>query len=336
MPEPCVIEQTTYCGLRVVLLENDLLRVVIAPEAGGRVWQIVYKPKAANLLWNNPGVPLSRPVPGSPYDDVWSGGWDELFPNDEEAKINDQDYPDHGELWSGNWDYAPFSADGEAGVRLSFLTPISGFEVEKSITISRQGQIRFQYRFTNNGPCPFPFLWKLHPAFSVTAAHRVDFPQMQVVLEPRFPGTLGHAPLQFAWPYARTGDREIDLRTVPPAARRELYFFYGTQMASGWCAVTDTSNQVSCGLRFDPKVFSSCWLFASYGGWRDYNVAVLEPCTGYPLNFDAMRESGRHRTLAPGETLSTDVLFAVQAGIGSVGHMDEEGKMVEEPAATLG
>jgi galactose mutarotase-like enzyme len=320
----------------VVLLENDLLRVVVLPQAGGRIWRIVYKPLAADLLWHNPKIPLRRPVPGSQFDDVWSGGWDEIFPNDEKASINGQAYPDHGELWSGNWDYEPFHANGETSVRLSFNTAISRFEVEKTIILRRSGQLRCNYRFTNNGSQDFPFLWKLHPAFRVTPQHRIDFPQMQVVPEPTLPGTLAGAAPQFAWPYARFRDREIDLRLVPPAERRELYFFYGTQMESGWCAITDTSNKLSCGLRFDPKIFSSCCVFARYGGWRDYNVAVLEPSTGYPVNFVAMRESARHLTLAPGETLNTEALFAVRQGISSVVHIDDEGTMMEESATAVG
>ena len=78
-------------------------------------------------------------------------------------------------------------------------------------------------------------------------------------------------------------------------------------------------------MLFDRDVFPHCWLFASYGGWRNHNVAVLEPCTGYPVNFEAMQAAGRHRTLAPGETLATDVTFVVQAGIDQVAAVDSDG-----------
>lgn len=73
----------------------------------------------------------------------------------------------------------------------------------------------------------------------------------------------------------------------------------------------------------------SSWLFATYGGWRNYNVAVLNPCTGYPLNFETMKAAGRHRTLAPGETLQTGVRFLVQEELHSVGSIDASGKMSE-------
>ena len=62
-----------------------------------------------------------------------------------------------------------------------------------------------------------------------------------------------------------------------------------------------------------------------YGGWRDLNVAVLEPATGYPYNMRAMIDGGQARWLAPRETLETSVLFSVQEGLRSVGGVDQNG-----------
>jgi hypothetical protein len=320
----------SYRGLRAIVLENRLLRATILPEAGAKIWQITYKPLDADLLWNNPRIPPTRLPLNSRYDDVWSGGWDELFPNDEVALIGGESYPDHGELWTGEWEAEPWSRADEVGVRLRHMTPISSIEVEKTIRLrSGQSRIEFQHRFTNCGRTPFPFLWKLHPAMAVTPQHRIDFPPMQVALEPAFPGTLAGAPERGEWPSIKKASGDVDLRRVTPDDARQLYFFYGTQMKGNWCALTNGSTGLACGLHFDPKVFQCCWLFATYGGWRNYNVAVLEPCTGYPLNFEAMKAAGRHRTLGPGETLQTEVQFLVQEGLRSVGGVDSSGKMSE-------
>lgn len=318
-----------YRGLRTVVLENRLVRLVILPEVGAKIWQITYKPLDAAVLWNNPRIAPARLPPNSRYDDVWSGGWDELFPNDEVATIDGEMYPDHGELWTGEWTAEPFQKNDEAGVHLRFTTPISAISVEKTIRISRDSaRVHFHHVFENLGQASFPFLWKLHPAMAVTPQHRIDFPQMKVITEPAFPGTLGGAPVGFDWPGTKIAGRAVDLRRVPAESEKQLYFFYGTEMEAGWCALTNTANRLACGLVFDQKVFASCWLFASYGGWRNYNVAVLEPCTGYPLNFESMRASGRQRTLAPGEKLSTDVLLTLQEGIAEVSRIEPDGTMV--------
>jgi galactose mutarotase-like enzyme len=315
-------------GLRVITFENELLRVQILPEAGANISQITYLPLRVDLLWNNPKIAPSRHQLNACYDDVWSGGWDELFPNDEEAVIGGKHYPDHGELWNAAWEAEPFQWADEAGVMLRLQTPVSTVFIEKKITLRRgQAQLHFSYRLTNRGATPFPFLWKLHPAMRVTPQHRIDMPPMRVVREPAFAGTLAGAPLEFDWPHISRTGCITDLRKVPQIREREIYFFYGTKLRDGWCAITDTSKHLACGLHFDPAIFRSCWLFASYGGWRDYNVAVLEPCTGYPIQFSEMQAAGRARELQPEETLETEVLFTVQEGLDSVGGIDDHGVM---------
>jgi hypothetical protein len=124
------------------------------------------------------------------------------------------------------------------------------------------------------------------------------------------------------------GDRSLDLRQVPDASSRAVHFFYGTELASGWCGVTNRANGLAAALRFDPEVFSSCWLFATHGGWRDLNVAVLEPATGYPYQMMQMISEGRARSLAPGESIETRVLFSVQEGLKSIGEVEADGRIL--------
>jgi len=330
MPELYINSDWSYRGLHAVILENRYLRAVILLQLGGKIWQITYKPLDTNLLWNNGRIPPSRLPMNARYDDVWCGGWDELFPNDDISTIDGESYPDHGELWTADWKAETFEERDAVGVVLSVRTPISSIYVEKTITLRMdQSRLQFRHKFTNEGVGTFPFLWKLHPAFAVSPKHRIDFPPMKVTLEPGFPGTLGDAVSPFEWAYAQIGDRKIDVGGIPHIAERQLYFFYGTEMKESWCAITNTETGLACGLYFDPSVFSSCWLFASYGGWRNYHVAVLEPCTGFPLNFETMQKEGRARTLEPGKSLTTEVLFSVQPDTHAVGRMKADGTLTE-------
>jgi hypothetical protein len=329
MGELSLSTESILNGLCAVVLENRFLRVVVLPAVGGRIWQITYKPLNADLLWNNPRVPPAEHETHTNYDEVWSGGWDELFPNDEAGELFGKVYPDHGELWNAHWDAEPFERESEVGIHLRFKTPVSDFLVERTLVLrSESRSLEIEYHFTNQGADRFPFLWKLHPAFTVSVNHRVNFPKMTVVREPEFPGTLGDAPVSFPWPYASVGERSIDLRKVADVSSRALYFFYGTELNGGWCGVTDRARRLATALRFDPKVFPSCWLFASYGGWRDLNVAVLEPATGFPFRTQAMIAQGHARWLAPGESLVTTVLFSVQEGLMSVGGVAADGTIL--------
>jgi hypothetical protein len=147
---------------------------------------------------------------------------------------------------------------------------------------------------------------------------------MAVLLEPEFPGTLDGAP-QFHWPRAGNNGSIVDLRRVPDVSSKAVHFFYGVGSVSGWCGITNQANRVAAAFRFDPDVFSSCWLFASHGGWRELNVVVLEPATGYPFRIKSMIDNGRARRLGPGESLETTVLFSVQEGLASIGGVEEDG-----------
>lgn len=313
-------------GLESIALENEFLRLVVLPQAGAKIWQIHYKPLKADLLWNNPLVPPARQPLYAAYDDNWSGGWDELFPNDEAGELLGYSLPDHGELWTGEWKAEPIDADGASGSHLRYTTPVSHFLVEKTLLVrTASAVVEVKYKLTNHRKQEFPFLFKLHPAFAVSANHRIDFPVMTVRREPEFAGTLGAAPLVFKWPDAHLGYNTLDLRQVPDERSGAVHFFYGTELAGGWCGVTNRATGLAVALRFDREVFSSCWLFATHGGWRDLNVAVLEPATGYPYSMSAMIDDGEARWLAPGESLETSVLFSAQQGLNSIGGVDENG-----------
>lgn len=326
MLDQTLIFESQVNGIRSFVLENSRLRIVVLPEAGAKIWQITHKPLNADLLWNNPALPPSPQPLHASYDDTWSGGWDELFPNDEACQLDGQSLPDHGELWTGAWTAEP---SGRNRLRLRFTTPITRFAAEKELVLAEERAVlEVHYKLTNLGSRPLPFLWKLHPAFAVSAAHRIDFPPMTVVRELGFEGSLDKAPPVFAWPFATIGDRILDLRQVPHVSSQALHFFYGTEYTRGWCGITDRNKKLAAALRFDPNFFSSCWLFATHGGWRDLNVAVLEPATGYPYQMQAMIDRGRARTLAPGETLETTVLFCVQEGLSSIGGVEADGAIL--------
>jgi hypothetical protein len=334
MDELSFIPGTKANGLRTIVLENHFLRLEVLPEAGAKIWQITYKALNSDLLWNNPSIPPALHGLDASYDDVWSGGWDELFPNDEAGSLNGKLLPDHGELWTGEWQAEPFQNEPSAGVHLRFTTPISKFLAEKTVLLRPdRAAFEIRYRFTNRGAATMPFLWKLHPAFAVSADHRIDFPPMTVRRELEFAGTLGEAPPVFPWPYAPINGTALDLRRVPDVSSRAVHFFYGTELAAGWCGITNRKTRLACALRFDPEILSSCWLFATHGGWRDLNVAVLEPATGYPYQMQSMIDSGRARSLATGESLETSVLFSAQEGLTSIGGIGKDGQILpgQEP-----
>ena len=312
-----------------VVLENRHLRVVLLPTIGARVFQLIYKSHDINLLWTHPRIQPSLLPFGARYDDVWCGGWDELFPNNEPAVINGELFPDHGEVWATEWEFETRATEEEVVADFGCVTRISDVRIRKTYTLRRdEPRLRVTYLLENKSGVSLPMLWNLHVAMAVSERHRLALPPMKVRLEPAFPGTINDAPLEFDWPAVDTPLGRLDLSRIPPASERRLHFFYGTQLSAGWWGLADTESGLACGLSFDPGVFRSCWLFGSFGGWRNLNVAVVEPSTGYPFNIDAALMNGTCPQLAPGQILTTSVVFSVAANITAIRSISPDGQIL--------
>jgi galactose mutarotase-like enzyme len=299
-------------GVETVVIENENLRLEILPELGGKIMSILYKPVDKEILWRNPGIAPHRVRAGDSYDDNWAGGWDEIFPNDEPAELDGSTYPDHGELWTTSWSAEIEEADGHSTIYMRTRTEKAEFLVERWITLHEgEGSVRFRYQFTNEGSQSRRFLWKLHPAMALSPGDHIQIPASKFLLEPSSLGTLAGGALEFDSPVIQISDRTVDLRVAPPCGSRQLYFFYGTQLKEGWCAIIDPRRRISVRLSFPKEIFPACWFFASYCGWNDYYVGVLEPCNGYPFRLEEAAQSGNCGALAPGATQEAEVTLSV-------------------------
>ncbi len=320
----------TYHGLHAIMLENMLLRVILLPQLGGKIWQITYKPADRDLLWHHPRL-TPRIVPfHAVYDDVFFGGWDELFPNDLPEEINGERLPDHGEVWTLPWNVTIVrNAGDEVVLHLSVDTPISVVRVEKWITLrDGEAKLRMHHQLTALGTHDQPFLWKLHAAMALGQNSRVDLPARAMYVEDFGPPRNKATGVTYTWPYLTDAHGvEHDMRRTLPATAHVNEFQYATELTSGWCAITHPHEGVGFGLAFDRRVLPSCWLFATYGSWRDLSTVVLEPCTGYPVSLAQGVRNGTHQVLHAGDTISCDVVATVFTGGSGVGAIDSDGNV---------
>jgi hypothetical protein len=298
-------------GRFAILLENNHLRVTILPELGGKIWSIVFLPRGREMLWHHPRL-TPRPVaPGAPYDDVFCGGWDEIFPSDSPVSIDSFDLPDHGEWWSIPWAWR-VDEDHNA---LTLSLAASGFatphEATRIITLrDNAATIELATRVRNTGARAIPFLWRHHPALPLAPGARVDLPPARILVDPALTPGIADAP--FTWPHARdpSGD-PITLGILPAADSGQTWMLYATDLPAGWCAVTYPEDNLVFRLTFDHQQIDTVTFFATFGGWRGLATILPEPGVGYPSDLQEARQADRHGTLASGEMVE----FAVQAEI---------------------
>jgi hypothetical protein len=231
-----------YRGLQVVRIENEYIRIDVFPEVGAKMYNFVHKASNKNLLWHNPRVPLGVVTYGNLFDDHWSGGWDELIPNDVPFKtLSGEMLPDHGEVWSqeSEWDILEESEDVVA-VRFVTNGRILPTRFEKTISLrADESFCSVRYAYINLGAAPIDFLWNICCAFEISPATRLDIPARRGIIEATDPwNTLKFNPgTEYEWPCVTTpaGDH-VDFRTMPPAQAGVTDFQYLPNVSSGWFA----------------------------------------------------------------------------------------------------
>jgi hypothetical protein len=213
-------------------------------------------------------------------------------------------------------------------VRLEVVTPVSACTVSKTITLaSGDRHLRVEHLIDNGSGEDLPFLWKQHLAVAVDEVARIDLPAPEVLIGDFGRPRAGSPGDTYAWPeLVDASGTTHDMRlTLPPASRcSELQ--YATELTAGWCAVTHADG-TGLALSFDRDVFRSCWTFASYGGWRSLQVAVLEPCTGFPISVAEGAAAGTHQVLAAGTSLRTSLTAVLFDGLAGVSDVTADGRV---------
>jgi galactose mutarotase-like enzyme len=299
-------------------LHADELFLSVFPEAGGKILELVHKPTGFNLLWQNPRVGLRSTYAGAVFDDVWCGGWDELFPTDPPCSLDGNTYHDHGDLWIGPWEWSVEQDDGEtATLHLRRFTVSLPCLMEKWIAVRRVANaVTFRHRLSNLGTQPVSFVWNLHVAHAVEPGSRLHLPADRLGVQSPYHGRAGDGLGELSWPnHVDAAGTRHDLSRVPGPETGMTEFFFARDLREGWCVVTHPSVGVGLELAFERDVFSTVWLFGAYGGWRGHHFLLTEPCTSPPGSLADAVAGGRAAVLGPGEALETEVVATVIAGV---------------------
>jgi hypothetical protein len=317
--------------LQVVRLENEVVCIDVLPEVGAKIYNFVHKPSGRNLLWHNPRLAPAWQHYGAGFDDNWSGGWDELLPNDlPRPAVGGDMLPDHGEFWSQEAEWEVLAAtEKRVEVRFSSHGRVLATRFEKTVCLEAGApHARLGYAYHNLGLAPIDFLWNIHPPMAISAHSWLDVPAREGITDPwreeQFPGGG-----RFEWPYARDRQgRLVDLRQALGAEAGVADMHYLVDVEQGWYAVTERKAKVGFALNFPTQVFPHVWLFRTYGGWRGLHTLILEASTGYPYDLDVARQNGTCAHLEAGETLRAEVLAIAYAGVQGVSKVEEDGRVV--------
>ena len=294
-------------GLESVHLIGDEIEVVVVPGAGGKISRIVHRASGFNVLWENPRVPVCRTYPGAPFDDVWSGGWDDIFPTDPPCEYDGGSYHDHGDLWIGEWNWSIEEDSFDAAtIHLSRDSVSLPCRVDKWIRVERGSpRVTARLRLTNSGLRPVTFMWNQHIAHAIGPGSRVHAPASRMNVVAPAP-SLGDA-TSVDWPVH--DGRDLSILPGPDAGTLE--FIYPVDLRAGWCAVTHPSHGLAVRVEFDPEVFRTPWQWRVCGGWRGHYFLLTEPCTSRPGSLaDAVANSSA-AVLDAESSIDTELVISV-------------------------
>jgi len=302
-PTTLITDTLSIGGTPVVRLENDHLIVDVAPSIGGRILGISEKKTSHQFLWRNRDLKLQKLEPGSSYDPNFYGGIDEIIPNDNAEEFNGKSLSDHGELWT-----TPLTPtiEGET-LTVEGDLPVSGLHYKKTVSLRKDSShCDLDYEISNPTGHPIDFQWKLHPAVNINEGDTIICPAESAQV-----ADLDWSRFTTVDPFKWPEIEGLQANLIPLSAGT-TDSFYLWDLASGIVSWQNAAETLCFGLCFDTDVFPYVYYFASYGGFGDHTVAILEPCTAMPVSLNESAAKGQCATLQPGEVLETRV--AIYAG----------------------
>jgi hypothetical protein len=348
----CRLREYLYKGLRVVHLENELLRVGILADKGTDVFEFLYKPLDVDFMWHSPWgirqpatfVPTSH-TGGSAFLDFYEGGWQDCMPTGgNDCEFRGLPFGAHGETPTLPWDYRVLEDTPErVSVRFTVRTVRTPFYIEKDVTLERgKPALHFRERIVNEGRVKMELMWGQHPAFGppfLDEHCRIDLPG-GVVDCTRLTPVSRFQPGVYPWPFAAGKDgRRIDLREVATIAADTTDTIFINEMPEGWYALTNTQQKVGFGLAWPTEIFRSLWFWQVYGGaygppWygRTYNIALEPFSTSCGTVTDAIADGTAH-LLEPAGSIEAQFVAVAFAGIEGVGRITRQGEVIPRAGA---
>jgi hypothetical protein len=339
-------------GVRSLRVENDLLAATVLLDKGADIYELVYKPRAIDVLWKSPWG-LKRPgSTASAFDssvawlEAYAGGWQEIFPNGGDACLyKGVELNFHGEASLTAWDVeitTPGGATAEVALRARLYR--SPFLIERTMRVEAgRPVLLLRERVTNEGGEGLDYMWGHHPAYGAPflgGSCRIDVGARRLRADERYDSPVN--PLvpdaHLIWPMAERDGRSADLSRVPDERTPQtLLAYFEFEEETAWYGITNTEQGFGVGLVWPAAAFPYAWfwqeLHASPGfpWYKGAYVMAIEPSTSIPGQglVTMMEKTGLHRTLAPGESAEAELRAVFYDSSNGITRIEPDGTVVQ-------
>ncbi len=314
-------ELRTY---RLVVLENSYLKVLVMPDVGGRILQVIHKASGDTMFYQNSVV---KPSPWGPAQQL---GWTAIGGLEWNLPI-----VEHGYDWAAKWGVLPLRHSEDLAA-VTVFTPMDGRVLNASITISlRAGAASFEVEsaITNVSPNAVSFDYWLSAALAPGAGNTVSdqlrfiLPTTQMRLHSSFDSALPASGELMTWPIAADGRDLSRLGTwqqfiglfEAPAAHGPFAGVYDSRLDAG--AVRVFPAEIVRGS----KIFGLGWNVPLDSTlYTDDGSQYVELHAGLTPSFD------EHYTLSAGSEVRWRETWYPVRGIGGLSVANEVGALAVE------
>jgi galactose mutarotase-like enzyme len=293
------VTELVWSQERVLILENELLRVAINLDKGAEVFEFRYKPKDIDGMWHRNAAlagnivrPESAPNGLDAFFDRYAGGWQESFPvgNSTGLFFGAAMYL-HGEVSLLPWQYKLIRSSAEqVEIELSVECVRTPFHLSRRMLIeSNVACLRLEETVRNLGGQSLPFAWGHHVAFGpplLASVTRLDLPSGTI----RTPAGRHDLPRRYRQQQKSQEPRledpngeSLDITYAPPQESGTFDNFEIELASAGCAAIRNPCLNLGVGLLWDVEVMPFLWEWevshapSGYPLWgRDYLLA-LEP-----------------------------------------------------------
>ena len=308
-------EWIEWAGLRLLVIENERIRLVVWPEHGADLIEFRHKASDVDVLWKNPlvwpprGRALDQPHGGrSEFYDTFHGGWFVSLPNGFfPADYHGAPLGCHGELHSVPWEAEILEqSSARVGVRLTGRGVRTPWALVRELDLAAdEPVVRWRERLCNRSQTRLPVAWLHHPGFGgplIDGAELVTSAQT-VLTPPADRPELGQlrAGYRGSWPLVpeQAGGAMRDCSRVPAAGGDTEHVVHLTDFRPGWGAVWNGERALGFGLRWDESFFPYAWSWAAGRGhdaypiWGACHTITLQPSTSPLLPFARLLDTNQ-------------------------------------------
>ncbi len=301
-----MIFETEFKNCKAVQLENENLRVVVLPYLGGKIASLYKKDKDFELVYQNKEEVYRKAKVYDNFAEFDASGLDDAFPSIDEGivkfKNNEILYPDHGEIWTGTFD---FNIVGDT-VELYFTSTILSYDYKKIISLN-ENLLEINYEIVNTGKENLPCIWAAHYLVNCHEDMELILPKstdsVMNVCKSKYLGEIGDL---HSYPITKDcygNEYRLD-KIFPHNANKYEKYYICNPISEGKCGIYYPHKDVAYLLHFDKEKLPYIGFWVTEGGFRgDYNCA-LEPSNGFYDSIDRARLEGKLHELRVGENLN--------------------------------